>query len=191
MNKFDGIIFDVDGVLVDVSNSQLVAVEKATQYFLSKKGYKIKVTQDDVSAIKSLPGFNNDWDATYVLIDLLSENVDRNDFKKKAKRLNRLVRKETLLIKKSVLKKWQLAPLYFQQKYIVTEDDIYETKPHPAPLLEAKKRMNSKNLVYIGDTINNVIAAKNAKMSCVFVGSKKLGDYQVKSINDILEVIPI
>ena len=47
------------------------------------------------------------------------------------------------------------------------------------------KRIKSKQPIYIGDTINDVIAAKKAGMKSVFVGND-LGDYQIKNVNNLL-----
>lgn len=252
LKNIDGIIFDVDGVLIDVSTSFTQAIKQTVPYILNKFYVANSAVEDaDVLAIKSIEGFNNDWDATYALIELLKEKTNRNEFGKKTKRLDRserkeekyqeiqnafetfywgdklflknrgikapfpcsqgLINNETLIIKKSLLqklkkkyklgiatgrntyemafplKKWKLTP-YFLQEYIVTEDDVYEAKPNPAPLLEAKKRMQVKNPIYVGDNINDVIAAKRADILCVYIG-KKLGDVQLENINLLEEVI--
>ena len=60
---YDGLIFDMDGVLVDVSKSYREAIRQTASYFLNKK-----VTMSDVEKIKGEIGMNNDWDATYALI---------------------------------------------------------------------------------------------------------------------------
>ena len=77
---------------------------------------------------------------------------------------------------------------FFPEKFIVTGDDTAQ-KPDPACLVEAKKRMESKNAIYIGDTINDVLAARSAGMPCIFVGKEKLGDVQIKHTNQIVEVL--
>lgn len=67
--NFDAVLFDMDGVLVDVSASYRVAIEKAANKYFQKTGMDCKILQADVSKIKSISGFNNDWDATYALVN--------------------------------------------------------------------------------------------------------------------------
>ncbi len=78
--KIDSVIFDMDGVLIDVSRSYRVAIEKTTNYFMKRIGLPVKVTQEDIAQIKNLSGFNNDWDATYMLIELLSKGIRKEKF---------------------------------------------------------------------------------------------------------------
>ena len=64
----DGIIFDFDGVLVDVSESiQLVHGKTAERYFgsLGFTNCADMVRPSDVDAFKLAGGFNNDWDTAH------------------------------------------------------------------------------------------------------------------------------
>ncbi|MFA6328253.1 MAG: histidinol-phosphate transaminase [Candidatus Micrarchaeia archaeon] len=65
---FDTVLFDMDGVLVDVSKSYRIAIEKTANDYFAGKNMGCRVTQKEVAKIKSNPGFNNDWDATYALV---------------------------------------------------------------------------------------------------------------------------
>lgn len=242
--KTDGIIFDMDGVLVDETNSCRLAIIKTVNYFLKDTDFNTNITKKEVDQVKSIPGFNDDCDATFAILELIQNNKDLkfakpliaatkksaeykkiNDvwqtfylgselFKKIEKRnpaWNRergLIYNETLLVSKNTLKKLsQSYPLaiatgrpkaeaefaisyfgldqFFGENAIVGKEDAKFTKPNPAPLLEAKKRIRSKQPIYIGDTINDVIAAKKAGMKCIFIG-KRLGDYQIKNVNDLI-----
>ena len=69
-NKFDCLIFDMDGVLVDVSRSYRKAIELTVNFYLTEKGNAGKISQKEVNRIKNQPGFNNDWDAAYRLVGL-------------------------------------------------------------------------------------------------------------------------
>ena len=74
----DVLIFDMDGVLIDVSRSYRKAIQRTVQIYLEKclrfprrKGQWI--TNQEISLFKSAAGFNNDWDLTSgVLLYLLS-----------------------------------------------------------------------------------------------------------------------
>lgn len=74
--KFDAIIFDMDGVLVDESRSYRLAIEMTVNNFLEKNGIKTNITQEEVRIIKSIPRFNNDWDVSFVLISLIEQRIN-------------------------------------------------------------------------------------------------------------------
>jgi len=76
LNKLDGIIWDMDGVLVDVRLSYRNTILKTVEFFCPK----LKITMKDVNAIKQVVGLNNDWDASYALI-LLKTNAITNTAK--------------------------------------------------------------------------------------------------------------
>jgi len=72
----DILIFDMDGVLIDVSRSYRETIQRTVQVYLEtclgfKKGKKEWVTKEDISLFKSAGGFNNDWDLTCGLLFFL------------------------------------------------------------------------------------------------------------------------
>jgi HAD superfamily phosphatase len=74
----DILIFDMDGVLIDVSRSYRETIQQTVQIYLKtclgfKDGEAGPVTKEDISLFKSAGGFNNDWDLTSgLLLYLLS-----------------------------------------------------------------------------------------------------------------------
>jgi HAD superfamily hydrolase (TIGR01548 family) len=62
----DLLIFDMDGVLIDVSNSYRETIARTIRiYFDECFGIKLKpITKAKISLFKSVGGFNNDWDLT-------------------------------------------------------------------------------------------------------------------------------
>lgn len=251
--KIDSVIFDMDGVLVDVNRSYRIAIEKTANFLLERKGFPGSGTQKEVSMIKNLPGFNNDWDATYVLILLLSEGVKREKFAKTVKTLQPinklseeykeiqdvfqayylgnvlfkkiekhdpqvnivkgLINQEKCLVSKKFLEKLLKMKIrlgivtgrprkealfalrnfnlqeFFPEKYVIALEDVKMEKPHPESLLKIIKRMAIQTPVYVGDTINDAIAAKRAKIPCIFIGSEKLGDMQISDVNILEEIL--
>jgi phosphoglycolate phosphatase-like HAD superfamily hydrolase len=62
--KFDLLVFDVDGVLVDTSRSFPYAISNAIKQYGKIMGYSDwqAPTYEMISEFKSMSGFNNDWD---------------------------------------------------------------------------------------------------------------------------------
>lgn len=88
--KFRGlkaIVFDVDGVLVDVSSSYREAIVQTVNGYLNKVGVRSKrmFSKPDVQAFKNAGGFNDDWNLTYAgvlycLLNALGERRSLDDF---------------------------------------------------------------------------------------------------------------
>jgi len=74
----DILVFDMDGVLIDVSESYRKTIAKTVQIYLEtclgfKKGSVPLITEEHISSFKMAGGFNNDWDLTSgLLLFLLS-----------------------------------------------------------------------------------------------------------------------
>ena len=74
----DILIFDMDGVLIDVSKSYRKTIRRTIQIYLEyclgvERGRRSWITHKEISLFKSVGGFNNDWDLTSgLLLYLLS-----------------------------------------------------------------------------------------------------------------------
>jgi len=71
LNEIDAIIFDCDGVLIDVSKSYDLAILKTTRYVLenfAKINNTIDVDFKIIDGFKSTGGFNDEVDLTYAAI---------------------------------------------------------------------------------------------------------------------------
>lgn len=71
IKRLDGIIFDCDGVLIDVSNSYDLAIKKTTDFIVKEFA---KIDQSDfvstqmINGFKDTGGFNDEVDVTYAMI---------------------------------------------------------------------------------------------------------------------------
>ncbi|MGQ0376910.1 MAG: HAD-IA family hydrolase [Nitrososphaerota archaeon] len=70
IKKIDAIIFDCDGVLIDITKSYDLAIKEVTKYFLKQFGIEksLPITSDIIEGFKSTGGFNDEVDVTYALI---------------------------------------------------------------------------------------------------------------------------
>jgi len=71
LTSVDGIIFDCDGVLIDITKSYDLAIDKTVKYVLenfSKITDSITIDSEIIDGFKSSGGFNDEVDLTYALI---------------------------------------------------------------------------------------------------------------------------
>ncbi len=74
MMKLPLVIFDMDGVLIDVSGSyrevsRLTVIRYLQQVIGAEELAEDFITLQDIAAIKKTGGLNNDWDLSYAIID--------------------------------------------------------------------------------------------------------------------------
>lgn len=214
--KADGVIFDIDGVLVDVSESYREAIRLSAGYVLGRE-----VDVGEVDEIKRIPGMNNDWDAAYAIAKGLNsaEGIEREsgEYEKvKAKfqelYLGGLRDKEKILIREETLRELkgrgialgivtgrpreealyvlrEFIPEFFSGECIVAMEDCECEKPDPEPIKLAIRRMGCGSPVYVGDTISDKMAAENAGIPFVSVVEGLGADIRINDVNGILEEI--
>ena len=78
------IVFDMDGVIVDVSASYRDVVRQTTKLFFSPATAADSLPEPlfklaDLAAVKQSGGLNNDWDLSFVVINLLFSLVDTSN----------------------------------------------------------------------------------------------------------------
>lgn len=175
------LVFDIDGVLVDVSRSYRVAIKQTVEYFTGKE-----ITLEEIQALKNRGGYNNDWDTTEQLMKERGVNIKKQKIIDKFQEYYLKLRyNEVLLISKKLLdklsKKYTLAIFtgrdtkdkdYFLKvngikKYFsktIAMEDVSRRKPDPEGLLKIADGCKTKDAYYFGDMIDDMQAAKAAKM---------------------------
>lgn len=71
IRKLDSIVFDCDGVLIDVSNSYDLAIKKTVDFIIQEMAQVNEsglVTTKLIEGFKASGGFNDEVDVTYALI---------------------------------------------------------------------------------------------------------------------------
>lgn len=72
LSEIDSLVLDIDGVVIDVSQSFRVAMSKTVQHYFSKvlgwPGETTLITPEETQAFKLAGGFNNDWELTYAIV---------------------------------------------------------------------------------------------------------------------------
>ncbi|MFA6080824.1 MAG: HAD-IA family hydrolase [Patescibacteria group bacterium] len=204
--RYDGLIFDMDGVLVDVTQSYREAIRQTAGYFLKRNVFMIEIDR-----IKNKVGTNNDWDATYVLINkpTIDYELVKDYFQKIY--LGGLINKEKLLIPKQkllllkkkykklgiatgrpgqeveyVIKKNNLEKIF---DCIVALEDVVNGKPAPDSLLAVIERLSLKQTVYIGDSPSDVRAAEASGIPSIYVGNQNIGMIKFKSVLQVINFL--
>ena len=99
------VLFDMDGVLVDVSRSYREAVRQTVFHFSGQD-----VSTGEIQAVKNKGGYNNDWDLSLKLLQdrgfKLSKGEVVDAFQKiyLGRDFNGLIRNETWILKKDLFK---------------------------------------------------------------------------------------
>jgi HAD superfamily hydrolase (TIGR01548 family) len=184
------IIFDVDGVLVDTRGSFQKTTLETVRFFTGKR-----VTFAELHRWKNIPGYNDDWKLSTAWVRSLGGNFEYDEVKRKFVELywgaNRdgNVRLEKWLLPRPMLKRlakrselgiftgriWQELDYTLDRnkvreyfKDIVTADSVKLGKPDPEGLLKILAGRDPACAVYLGDNVDDALAARAARMP--FVG---------------------
>lgn len=170
------LIFDMDGVLVDVSASYRETIQQTVEHFTGRR-----VTRDQIQAMKNQGGFNDDWDLSDHLIRDLGVTVPFNDIVEYFQGIflggliqqerwiaadglfDRLSRDHALSVftgrlhEEANLTLDRFAPGVFP--HVVGVDDVPRRKPAPDGILKLRAAIPHDKVWYIGDTVDDARAA--------------------------------
>lgn len=184
------IIFDIDGVLVDTRGSFQRTTLETVRLLTSKR-----VTHSELHRWKNRPGFNDDWKLSHAWVNQLGVKLDYEEVKRRFVEIywgngkNGNVRREKWLLPRATLKRLaKIAPLaiftgrvhqeldYTLDRWkvrdcfetIVTVEDVSKSKPDPEGLLKILAGRDPATALYVGDNIDDAVAAEAAGVP--FVG---------------------
>ena len=179
------IIFDVDGVLVDVRGSFHRSILDTVRYFTGRR-----VTYADIQQWKRRTGYNDDWRLTTDWCASLGRSVSYRQVKRQFQKFywgengaRGNVRRERWLVHPRRLERWaQRAELalftgrtrrelrhtldQFGVAHLfrrtVTMDDVERLKPDPEGLHFLLGKVAPRNALYLGDVLDDALAARHA-----------------------------
>ena len=180
------LIFDVDGVLVDVRGTYWRSALDTVWHLTGKR-----VTYAELHHWKSKPGFNDDWNMVSAWVTSLGHPATYEEalaaFEKfywgSGSRPGN-VRNERLIITSGQIEKWakrfelnlftgrtrQEFSFTFEKwpgtrffRSIITMDDA-RRKPHPEGLQKILAGRDPATALYLGDNIDDALAARDAKV---------------------------
>lgn len=193
----DVIIFDVDGVLVDVRGSFHRTTLDTVRHFTNSR-----VTERQLQQWKNRSGFNDDWKLSTAWVQSLGGKFEYDEVKAKFVELywgtngdrGHVERERWLLPRPMMRRLAKLAELaIFTGRvrreldhtldrcgvrkffgHIVTAEDLAQPKPHPEGLLAILNGRDPARAMYVGDNVDDALAAQAAGMPFVGIVSRKL-----------------
>lgn len=200
------IIFDMDGVLVDVSESYRTAIQRTVAHFTGHD-----VTRERIQDYKNEGGWNDDWALSQRLIQDAGLTVRYQDVVDFFQSIfhgdgdNGLFMKERWIAQKGLLERlaenhalavftgrfrWEaeatltrFAPNLFGQ--VTGVDDVVHAKPAPEGILKIRDVIPHDKVWYVGDTVDDARAAKAATVP--FIGIAAPGSPRVKTLISLLK----
>lgn len=189
LNKKDLIICNLDGMLVDISKSSILAIKKTVEYFLKRE-----ISQNEIIEVKSNGKANSNWDCVHILLEKYNCSASMDEiisvfqnlyYNSKDNTKKYLIDNEELLVDKETLEElsykydfviftnrfrdevnYTLKKLdidkYFY--YFICADDLPKNmlKPHSKGCLKIIEQCPHKTIKYITSEINDVISANTA-----------------------------
>lgn len=181
--KPEAILFDMDGVLADVSRSYRAAIIQTAVSF------GVNVTPEDIYRLKAAGNANNDWIVTHRLVTAAGVDASLADVTAKFQKFYLgtsdkpgLETTETLIPPAEWLSQLKTRTrlgivtgrprdeaMRFLRRFGL--DSLFETivcmedgpaKPDPSPVRLALQQMNVKSAWLIGDTPDDIVAARRA-----------------------------
>ncbi len=202
------VLYDMDGVLVDVSGSYRRAIEETVYYFTGRE-----IESSTIQRYKNVGGFNDDWMLTHAIIGDSGMEVSLprvvGEFQRRYRGddWNGFITEERPLFKTHTLDelqrrghvlgivtgrpeveaRWTLDHLGWRRYFpllVAREQQDGRFKPDPFPLQHALgvlgaagMHVRPENTVYIGDSVDDMAAARAARMWAVGMVPPYL-DYQ-------------
>lgn len=179
------IIFDVDGVLVDVHGSFHRSILDTVKHFTGRR-----FTYAHIQQWKSRSGYNDDWRLSTDWINSLGGKVEYAQVKRRFQKIywgtngtRGNVWRERWLVPPRRLARWaeraELALFTGRTRRelrhtleqfgvtklfprVVTMDDVEHLKPHPEGILRLLKGADPREAIYLGDNLDDALASKRA-----------------------------
>jgi HAD superfamily phosphatase len=188
----DLIIFDMDGVLVDVSESYRAAIQATVLHFTGTEP-----TNDEVQVWKNRGSYNDDWKLSHRMIQELGEEVAYDDVVQRFQQIflgeandglilrerwlatdglfDRLAANHTLAVFtgrfgwEAHLTLDRFAKGIFHP--VVGVDHVTQPKPHPEGLHKIRADVPHSKVWYLGDTVDDARASRAADVPFIGIAS--------------------
>lgn len=196
-NKIDTVLFDLDGTLLNTKPLIDKSFIHTFEHF--RPDYKLSDEELDSffgpTLYQTFSRYSNDEEEIQAMIQFYRDfNVPNHDSmvspfpqaKETVKDLHKKGIKVGVVSSKKtdlVMHGLEIFGMLEYMDIVIGADEVKNHKPAPDGILLAKEKLNSKNVLYVGDTKNDIIAGKNASV-------KTCGVLYIKDPSIMLEVAP-
>lgn len=197
--KTDLLIFDMDGVLVDVSESYRAAIQETVEHFTGQS-----VARETIQDYKNQGGWNDDFALSHRLI--LDHGVEMpyqevvNHFQKifHGNGSDGLILRERWLASDGLFdrlrQRFEMAVFTGRDRWeanvtldrflpgamalVVGADDVERTKPAPDGIVEIRRKIPHERVWYVGDTVDDARSASAAGVPFIGIASPASPRYE-------------
>ncbi len=192
----DILVFDMDGVLVDVGESYRETIVQTVRHFSNRT-----ISRDAIQNYKSQGGWNNDWALSQRILQDLGVPVDYDTVVNEFNRLfvghdgaEGLVMREQWIAAPGLLERlttrFRLAIFTGRMQWeaaitlnryagsvkfhpLICADDVTRPKPEPEGLVTIGERNPGQRLLYFGDVVDDARSARAAAVPFVGVVERR------------------
>lgn len=184
MKQAQFIVFDMDGVLVDVTGSYREAIRQTVLYFTGQE-----IDNERIQELKNAGGWTNDWAVAHRLIQDLGRNPEYDQVVAKFQEIflgedgNGLIRQEVWAPRPGLLERLseryglavftgrpreeaRLTLERFAREIefhpVIGAEDVVQGKPSPEGLLRIARETGAERMWYVGDTVDDARSAREA-----------------------------
>ncbi|MFB3777312.1 MAG: HAD-IA family hydrolase [Bryobacteraceae bacterium] len=178
------LVFDMDGVLVDVTESYRETIRRTVQYFTGSE-----IGNDRIQALKNAGGWTNDWSVAHKIIQDLGGAVDYDSVVAQFQSIflgdgeNGLMRREKWAARPGLLEdlggRYRLAVFTGRPRAeaqmtlsrfaahltfdpLIGAEDVVRGKPAPDGLAKIAALTGADRIWYVGDTVDDARSARAA-----------------------------
>jgi HAD superfamily hydrolase (TIGR01548 family) len=178
------IVFDMDGVLAEVTESYREAIVQTVKFFTGAT-----IARDTIQDYKNQGGWNNDWTLSQKIAADLGIQIDYDAIVEKFNEFflgengNGLIQRESWFPKDGLLERlgqsYELSIFTGRLRYeaditlrrfasripfdpMICADDVTAAKPAPEGLFAIQKQRPGRKLWYVGDTVDDARCARAA-----------------------------
>jgi HAD superfamily phosphatase len=171
------IVFDMDGVLTEVSESYREAIVQTVSHFTGRQ-----ITRDLIQEYKNQGGWNNDWALSQKISADLGVNVEYGDvvsaFNERFLGQNGdgLIRRELGIFTGRLRYEADISLNRFASDLrfdpIICSDDVVNGKPAPDGLHSIQRMKPGRKLTYVGDTVDDARSASAAGVRFIGIAAE-------------------
>lgn len=188
------IVFDMDGVLTEVSESYRAAIVETVAHFTGRR-----VSRDLIQEYKNQGGWNNDWALSQRIAADLGVDVPYNEVVDRFNEIflgadgDGLIQRERWFPQPGLLDRLSarcgLAIFTGRLRYeadislrrfasdlrfdpIICADDVMKGKPAPDGLLAIQRKKPGSKMIFVGDTVDDARAASAANVPFIGIAAQ-------------------